>query len=120
MLKSRINKIEKKLRGKSGAVPSWAMKIVEDKVKFAQHWYETRKTVVAAMRLIGHDRPDPVPPKVWTREEIISRAAYLGKKYENESAYQADIKPLNFADLINRAAAERSCCENSMQSHCKD
>ena len=114
MLKSRIDKIEKKLHGKNGAIPSWAMKIVEDKAKFAQHWYQTMKTVVAAMRLIGHDRPDPLPPKVWTREEIISRATYLGKRYENESAYQADIKPLNFADLINRKAAERDGYENSM------
>jgi hypothetical protein len=68
--------------------------------------------------LTAWKRPDdhqwPEPPQVWTREKIISRAAYLGQRYENESAYQADIKPLNFADLKKRKAAYRGGYENSM------
>ena len=114
MLINRITKIEKQLRHESGGIPSWAVKVAKDKARFAKQWYETMKAVTAARRLIGHDRPDPVPPRVWTREEIISRAAYLGKNYENESAYQADIKTLNFADLINRKTDERDGYENSI------
>jgi hypothetical protein len=102
MLKSRIDKIEKKLNGKNGVIPSWAIKIVEDKAKFAQYWHETRKTIVAAMRLIGRDRLNPVPPKVWTREEILAYAAELGKKYQSVMEYCADIKPMNFADIKNK------------------
>jgi hypothetical protein len=102
MLRSRITKIEKQLRHESGGIPSWAVKIAMDKARFAQQRYEIMRAVAAARRLIGHDHPDPDPPKVWTREEILAYADELSEKYQSVMQYCADIKPMNFADIKNK------------------